>query len=459
MLTSDKLLELQSYYSSNHVHTDMGSNLRMLDCTSTVSSVLERASELGYSGITITEHESLTSHIQFMKQSKKYPNLKIAYGNEIYLVDKVPLERGEKYHHFIIVAKDKYGHEILRRLSSKAWSQSYFTGKMRRVPITYSQVEEIMNEFNGYGHIQISTACLGSYLSSCTKAFLETKNIEEKKKIHTFLTWCINTFGKENIFLEIQPNDDIEQVEYNKFLLMLSKAYDLPIHITNDVHYIRKEHKEIHKAFLQSRDGDRETDDFYKTCYFMTVEEMYNYVSSYISDEQFEEIILNTSKFINQCEQYDLFHPTIVPKRSDIDVNFQSTHLLKEYYDEYEYLKKYAFSHHEQDRFMLSEIEKGLIRHNIPYKDNPIYLDRINKELTELWLISERLGERMSSYYNITQDLINVIWKVALVGCGRGSVGSWYSAYLMDIHQVDSIKYGLDMYWRHIERNKVSLPK
>ena len=463
-MNEEKLKELQGLFSSNHIHTDMGSNLRMLDCTSQVNTVLERANELGYYGIAITEHESLTSHIQFMKQLKDLrdkgkirEDFKIAYGNEIYLVDEIPAT--SKYWHFIVVAKDKQGHEILRRLSSQAWQQSYFTGKMRRCPITYQQVNEIMEEYNGYGHVQVSTACLGSYLANCVKEFLSTGDIAEKKKIHKFIKWCTRTFGEENVYLEMQPNDDEEQVNYNKFLMTLSKAYNLPIHITNDVHYIKKEHKELHKAFLQSRDGDRETDDFYKTCYFMEMYELYDYLKDYVTDDEFTQIILNSKKFIDGCEQYDLFHPTIVPKRNDVADDIKSSHLLEEYYDEYEYIKKYAYSPYAQDRFMLNEICLGLVTKEIPYKEQPnLYLKRINDELTELWLISERLGERMSSYYNIVQYLIDVIWRVCIVGCGRGSVGSWYCAYLMSIHQVDSIKYGLDMYWRHIERNKISLP-
>lgn len=42
-----------------------------------------------------------------------------------------------------------------------------------------------------------------------------------------FITWMINTFGKENVALEIQPSFQEEQIKYNKFLIMLSEAYVL----------------------------------------------------------------------------------------------------------------------------------------------------------------------------------------------------------------------------------------
>lgn len=456
---------LREHFGSNHTHSDEGSNLRMLDSLARVKDIVDRAIELGYCGLSVTEHEAITSHVSYMKYIKelkdnnKLPkNFKIAYGNEIYLVDDIEAckRREEKYNHFIVVAKDKYGHEIIRRLSSQAWLNSYMTGKMRRTPITKQQLIDIMEEYGGKGHIQISTACLGSELAQSVLKFKETDSIIDKHKIHRFVIFCKNTFGEENVFLEIQPSDSEEQKIYNKFLFTLSKAYNLPVQITNDVHFIKKEHRPIHASFLRSRDGDRETDDFYTYCYMMTVDEMWELCKDYLTEEEFSQSVLNTEKFLSMVEDYDLFHPTIVPKRKIEKEEWGLNGLLKPYYDKYEYIGKYGNSEYDQDRFMLAEMEKGLIKKEIKITDE--ILDRINKELTELWLISERLGERLSSYYNLAQYLVNIIWRISLVGVSRGSVAGWYSAYLMDIHQMDCFKYDLDQYWRHINCDKVSLP-
>lgn len=459
------LEKLQGNFSTNHTHTDEGSNLVMLDSLVRVKALIDRAIELGYCGVTITDHESVTSHISVMKYIKelkkedKLPkDFKVAYGDEIYLINNLDMakSRMEKYHHFIVVAKDKYGHEIIRRISSCAWGQSYFTGKMRRRPITKQQLKEIMEEYGGKGHIQISTACLGSELADLCLLYLKEKDIITKHRIHEYIMFCKEVFGEDNVFLEIQPNNMEDQIEYNKFLFVLSKAYNLPVQITNDVHMIKKEHMSIHSAFLKSRDGDRETGDFYESCYMMTLEEMWERCS-YLTEEQFTQAVLGTKDFINRVEQYDLFHPTIVPKRKIENEEWELQHLLKDYYEDYEYIKKYAYSEYDQDRFFLAEVEKGIIKKNVEI--TPTVLDRLNKEFTELWLISERLGERMSSYYNLVQYLVDIIWRVSLIGASRGSVAGWYSAYLMDIHQMDCFKYNLHQYWRHMEHNKVSLPK
>ena len=69
--------ELQGKYSTNHTHSDWGSNLRMLDCISRPKDIVARAIELGYSGITVTEHESITSHIEYMRIIKEHKILKL----------------------------------------------------------------------------------------------------------------------------------------------------------------------------------------------------------------------------------------------------------------------------------------------------------------------------------------------------------------------------------------------
>ena len=110
-----------------HSHTHY-SNLRLLDCINRPKDLINRAIELGLSGIAITDHESLSGHMEINLYSKeireKHPEFKIALGNEIYLCEN--RESGQKYYHFILIAKNATGHRALRELSSRAWMNSYF---------------------------------------------------------------------------------------------------------------------------------------------------------------------------------------------------------------------------------------------------------------------------------------------------------------------------------------------
>ena len=104
-----------------HSHTEY-SNIRLLDCINHPKDLVDRAISLGLSGIAITDHECLSGHVEMNiyqeEIQKEHPDFKIALGNEIYLCrDR---SKGQKYYHFILIAKNKNGHRALRELSSRA---------------------------------------------------------------------------------------------------------------------------------------------------------------------------------------------------------------------------------------------------------------------------------------------------------------------------------------------------
>ena len=157
-----------------HAHTEF-SQLRMLDCIVKVPQLIKQAASLGLSGVAITDHESVSGHVRFiqtiksMKSSGELPeDFKGILGNEIYLVDKLNIsEDGKKscdspFYHYILLAKDEIGHKQLRELSSLAWDNSFYTGRMERVPTLKSDLEHVVK--SNPGHLISTTACLGGEL-------------------------------------------------------------------------------------------------------------------------------------------------------------------------------------------------------------------------------------------------------------------------------------------------------
>ena len=72
----------------------------------------------------------------------------------------------------------------------------------------------------------------------------------------------------------IKPN----QIKFNKWAYTFAKEHMVKCISTCDVHYLKKEHHDIHKAFLTSREADRgEEEDFYATTYMMNTEEKREY--------------------------------------------------------------------------------------------------------------------------------------------------------------------------------------
>ena len=140
------MLDLKRFEPHSHTYY---SNIRLLDCINRPTDLIDRALQLGLSGISITDHEALCGHIELniveKKIQKEHPDFKIALGNEIYLVNT--RETGQKYYHFILIAKNKLGHKALRELSSNAWLQSYSDRGMERVPTLYSELKEIVHKY------------------------------------------------------------------------------------------------------------------------------------------------------------------------------------------------------------------------------------------------------------------------------------------------------------------------
>jgi DNA polymerase-3 subunit alpha len=274
-----------------HCHSDV-SNLRLLDALNSVEELITTSYQMGYKGVAITDHESVSAHIkaiktvrEFKEKGKISQDFKLILGNECYLVDdlesvKDNYKSGEtKFPHFLLLSTSKQGHEILRMLSSRAWSRSFYTGTMERVPTLKADLEELVKPNQGL--IIGSSACLGSESSIHLLAIKEAeeKGFTEKaqyhrEKLHEFVTWCIDVFGKDYFFLEIQPAYSHEQIYVNEKLVQMANYYGLKLIVTTDAHYARPEDRIIHKAFLNSKDGDRETELFYEACFIQRLDEI-----------------------------------------------------------------------------------------------------------------------------------------------------------------------------------------
>ena len=187
-----------------HSHT-MYSNIRLLDSINRPKNLINRAIELGLSGIAITDHECISSHpeINFYADEihKEHPDFKIALGNEIYLTDN--RDMGQKYYHFILIAKNKEGHRALRELSSRTWMNSYWDRGLERVPTLKSDIEEIMKKYPN--SLIATTACLGGELSINTLNLINAEKIGDTLSAETahnnivnFLLWCKEIFGEDN---------------------------------------------------------------------------------------------------------------------------------------------------------------------------------------------------------------------------------------------------------------------
>lgn len=481
--TFDKISNKIKGFFSLHNHSHY-SNIRLLDALARPSDMIEYSNQLGQKGLVLSDHEALSGHIKFLqayqilkKQKKIESDFKAALGNEIYLVRENSVEELEenwanrkdnpetKFYHFLLVAKDKIGWQQLQKLSSKAWENSFTAQGMRRCPTLKSDMKETLIG----KHVIASSACLGSELSNYILWWKKAEEIPNNEKqikyykyqIQTFIQYCIDVFGKENFFLEIQPSYNVEQAVVNQTMFYLAKAFDLKVIVTTDSHYIKKEDRLTHKIYLQSKEGEREVDEFYSSTYHMDAKNIYDYLSTHLEDAQIIEAINNTLLIYDMIEEYDLYHPIEIPNPHI--PKFVEEHYFERYYDQYSYIKRFAFSEYEVDRYYLNQVEKGFKEHietRPNYNEEYMHkaLDRINTEMGELWKISDKLKQRMGQYYILTQEIVDIIWEAgSLTPAGRGSSSGYLTNYLLNITQYNPMDYGLP-YFRHLNSERVSLP-
>lgn len=441
-----------------HSHSEY-SQLRLIDSIIKIGDLVQAAFDKGLSGIAITDHEAVSGHIKALNKGKeiieKNPDsdFKVILGNEIYLIDEIVKGKG-KFYHFLLLAKNPKGHKQIRELSSRAWGRSFKEYKQERVPTLKKDIEEIVSIDRG--NIIASTACLGSELAQLLLAYITEPTIENKKPIHEFITWCINCFGKEDFYIEIQASGTDEQKKYNEMAIKIAKAYGLKWIVTNDVHYLNKEDRPIHESYLKSREEEREIGEFYSYTYMKSVEDMRE-ILDYLSEEDFNQAIENTMHIYDRIEVYSLSKDTVVPELKIESTNIR--HIFKDWYDECPYLNNFAHSEYIQDRYFLQEVEKGFIEKNLPI--NKEYANRVDIEMQQLWEISDKLKQRLSAYYNLVQRCINIAWEDdkgnSIVGVARGSVTGFLTCYAMKITQIDPIVHNLP-WWRHIHSSRPELP-
>lgn len=457
-------------YFSIHNHSDYSNaSLGFADSINNIEKSLRYAIDIGLKGYVLSDHEILAGGATLIRCREKFQkegliddSFTIGLGNEIYLLEDN--KEATKFYHHLLIAKDEVGHKILRRASSKAWENSFVSGGITRTPIYRSELKKIIEE-EGKGHVISSTACLGSYES---QKFLEIMKEESKlnpnvdvinsykQQIVDFVEWNKDVFGQD-FYLEIAPNSSQEQRYVNKRTWALGKFTDTKVVFSTDSHYLSEEDREIHKAYLNSKQAEREVDEFYYTAYMMEENKVKEYFLLDFSESEYKEMLANLEELRSKITHYTLFKEQEIPLVSVTPPELDSS--LKEYdLSPYLNIQKLLLSEEAQNQYWIKSCLNQMVKENLMNKE---YLNQIDIEANTLIKISERLKQPMTAYYNTAQKIIQLIWEEgdSLVGVSRGSAMGFLSNYLLGITQIDPLPYLGDVSWRHLSESRPELPE
>lgn len=450
-------------YFGIHNHTDMGSNLRLRDSTNKVNELIQYVHDIGLKGLAITDHESIAAHLKALKYYEQHKDeaswkdFKLALGNEIYLCpESVTAENAKDnvYPHFILIALDEIGHKGIRELSTKAWVNNSFMSVMYRVPTYYEDLFDMLQTYRG--HVIGSSACLGGSVPRAILKYRDNPNSNDWDGIKYWINTMDNIFGRGFFFLELQPSDSEEQIYVNEKLVQLSKETNVPYIISTDAHYLRKEDRDVHKAFLNAQEGDREVDEFYATTYVMTSEEIHDYMDKYLGYETVQLGLDNTNLIYDKISYYKLTKDLEIPY-IPLDTTEPDETLYKKYKDNIPLFKNLWESDFDGDRHMLRELLKAIESHK-NYQTELGYF-KVNECLDYLIKSSEVNKVHWSAYLMQERDYISIAWNTgSLVGAGRGSGVGFCLLYLLGITQIDPLREKTKLYpWRFLNPYRQSV--
>lgn len=258
-------------------------------------------------------------------------------------------------------------------------------------------------------------------------------------------------FG-DDFYIELAAGTSKDQIKFNQRIGMIAKAYNRKMIIGSDAHYGTEKDRPIHKAYLNSKEGDREVDEFYWDAHFMYVDEcIENLSKAGISEEEYKEFCSNSMEIYNKIENYELGHSSIIP-HVEVENYLPFTDLsLKEYPTLFELRQ----SSNIQERYWVNQCLTSLKAKNL---DNSTYLERLEIEARIIKIIGTKLNNCLYEYFNTFQHYINLFWDCgSIVGPGRGSAVCFLSNYLMGITQLDPVKYDL-LYFRFLNEDRIELP-
>lgn len=387
-----------------HVHTQYS----LLDGAADIEALTARAAQYGFKSLAITDHGTMYGVIDFYLAAKKH-GIKPIIGCEVYTApgSRFDKDSDNRYYHLVLLAKNEEGYKNIMALSSLGFIDGYYY----KPRVDYELLEKHSN-----GIIALS-ACLRGEIPSALAN-------NEKNKAANIAKKLLSIYGKDNFYIELQDHGLKEQQEIIPELVSLARELDIPLVCTNDVHYVDKSEafKQDVLVCIQTGkklfDTDRmkfQTDEFY----LKTAEEMSDIFA------QYPDALENTCKIAERCNLDIDFERMFLPEfKNDKGISNK------------QYLRDLCFSGAEKKYGAPDEQIKNRLEYELEMIDSMGYTD----------------------YFLIVWDFVRYARENnIIVGPGRGSAAGSIVSYVLDITQVDPIKFGL-IFERFLNPERITMP-
>jgi DNA polymerase-3 subunit alpha len=454
-----------------HLHTEYS----LLDGACRLDRLMDKAHELEFPALAITDHGVLYGAIDFYEAAGE-KGIKPIIGCEVYVAPGSRFEKKSStggrdvYNHLVLLAKDETGYKNLIKLSTLAHLEGYYYKP---------RIDKEALAAHKEGLIALS-GCLASEIPECIQR-------DQLPKAREAIDWFKQTLGAENFYLELQNHGLPEQAKVNRHLIPWAKEFGLKLVATNDVHYVEKSHSHAHDCLICIGTQTQLTD----TKRMKYAEQQFYLRSPEEMKARFAEVpeaVQNTLEVADKCNleiefgklHYPVFHP---PEHFTRDGYLR--HLLAEGLRKRYGLHAWAEGH----EFVIERVEdprrlptfqpvqslKSKVQS--PEAQSPVtgeptrntqhatadlsdpavaaaikfLIDRLQLELK----VIEKTG--FLSYFLIVGDFIRYGHEQGIACSARGSAAGSIVTYLLGISNVCPIRYGL-LFERFLNPERVNPP-
>ncbi len=460
---------------ADFVHLHLHTEYSLLDGACRLDRLMDKARELKFQSLAITDHGVLYGAIDFY-QAARENGIKPIIGCELYVAPGSRLEKKsgggggrDVYHHLGALARDETGYRNLVKLVTKAHLEGYYYKPRVDKEILAAHKEGLI------------------FLSGCLASEIPELIVQDQlAKARDTIDWFKQTVGAENFYLELQNHGINDQVKVNRQLMAWAGEFGLKLVATNDVHYIAKEDWHAHDCLIcigtQSLLSDSKRMRFEREQFYLrSAEEMKARFA------EVPEAARNTLEVAEKCNveiefnklHYPLFHPP---------GNTSREAYLRQWLAEGLRARYTIHARAEGDQFLVDGIEDptklptyhppaappeirdgsqtvSKVETTNPSIGHPQSTIRNPEVAAAVKAVMDRLQAELKviektdfiSYFLITGDFVRYGRSKGVTCVARGSAAGAIVTYLLEISNVDPIRYGL-LFERFLNPERVNPP-
>ena len=386
-----------------HVHSAQGS---LLDSILTIEQMVKYAVDNKQPAIALSDHGTMHGFVDQVALCNKH-GIKPIVACEIYEVDNYLEKQDTKEYkqpryHLLLIVKTQQGLKNLFKIVSEAATTGFY-GKPR---ISIPWIKE-----NNLGEgIICLTACQAGRVSRYLEA-------EKYKEAEEYVNVLKDTF--DYVALEIQSHPTEQQLACNTLIFNFARYMNMPYVITTDAHMLSSDQLDTHSIFVEIGEG-REAGEIYAGCHLQNENDVYKYLGNWNLDRIIQAGIdetINITNMIDDNIDYGLGHGSITPV---VDVP-------SEYNSHEEYLHYLVFQTFDEKFGWMSE------------EDQKIRWERLERELPVINALD------YTDYFIMLYMIAKEADKHSLPrGYSRGSGANCLCLFMLNVTQVDSVRWDLD---------------